>query len=81
MHWKIAIRQGKRAGEGVLTSGLDLKLEIAFVLVQRSTGQAASGATYPPAALYNDNIGACKRIATNSLFLPFLSVFSIHINK
>lgn len=46
-----------------LTGGLDLKLEITFVLVQRSVGQTASSTTYPPAALYNHNVCACNREA------------------
>lgn len=62
MHQKILIWQEKKAGarSQELTSGLDLKLKITFVLVQRSVGQTASSATYPAAALYNDNICACK---------------------
>lgn len=62
MHQKMSIWQGEKAGarRQALTSGLDLKLKITFVLVQRSVGQAAPGATYPPAALHNDNICACE---------------------
>lgn len=62
MHQKISAWEEKRAGatSQALTSGLNLKLKITFVLVQRSVGQTASSATYPPAALYNDNICACN---------------------
>lgn len=42
-----------------LTSGLNLELKVTFVLMQRSVSQAASSATYPPAALHNDNVCAC----------------------
>ncbi len=69
MHRKISICREKKAGARgqALTSGLDLKLKITFVLVQRSVGQTASSATYPPAALYNDNICACKTKARTHL--------------
>lgn len=42
-----------------LTSGLNLELKVTFVLMQRSISQAAASATYPPAALDDDNICAC----------------------
>lgn len=64
----------KRLKNQVLTSGLDLKLKITFVLVQRSVGQAASGSTYPSAALYNDNICACKTKQGSIL----LSTYKMH---
>lgn len=59
---KKAAEVWKQAGHHLeaLTSGLDLKLKITFVLVQRSVGQTASSATYSPAALHNDHICACK---------------------
>lgn len=62
MYQKMSVRLEKKEGAicETLTSGLNLKLKITFVLVQRSVGQTASSATYPPAALYNDNICACK---------------------
>lgn len=42
-----------------LTSGLNLELKVTFVLMQRSVSQAASSATYPPAALDDDDVCAC----------------------
>lgn len=68
MHRKMSMCKEKKAGarsQG-LTSGLDLELKITFVLVQRSVGQTASSATYPPAALYNDDICACKKRGKNT---------------
>lgn len=65
----IFTASGKKTGttSQTLTCGLDLKLKIAFVLMQRSIGQTASRATYPPATLYNDNICACKTKAGTHL--------------
>lgn len=44
-----------------LTGGLDLELKVTLVLMQRSIGEAAPSATYPPATLHNNHIRAWMR--------------------